>query len=308
VLSPRADRVTVRELLDALHTKYTVEERPSLRSLPSHIAAWDRVLGSERAVAVDEATLLRIVNEWKTRYSLSTIDKLLSTLRRAYKIAVKDRRIGTMPSFPHLRFFNTREHFCDWPTVLALVEALRTRDPALADFTEWAARTGMRRGEIAQLTWAGYDAETNVLRLPGRAAKTGKPRRLVLVGPLRELIDRRLDARRTDCPFVFHHRNGRAIGDFRKQWEHACAAIGLTPGVEGLTFHDLRRVGVRNLRRAGVQETVAMAISGHTTTYTFHRYNITDDHDLAAAIEQVSTYTDQLATTPRKVVPIRKTA
>src|SRR5262249_29234689 len=220
----------------------------------------------------------------------ATIDKLLATLRRAYRIALKDRRIGTMPSFPHLRFFNTREHFCDWPTVLALVVALGTRDPALADFTEWAARTGMRRGEIRQLTWAGYDGETQVLRLPGRAAKTGRPRRIVLIGPLLALIERRLAARRADCPFVFHHRNGRPIGDFRKQWSHACDAIGLVAGREGLTFHDLRRVGVRNLRRARVQETVAMAISGHLTTYTFGRYNITDDDDLAAAMEQVTRY------------------
>jgi integrase len=109
-------------------------------------------------------------------------------------------------------------------------------------------------------------------------------------------------------PFVFHHRNGRRIGDFRKQWAKACAEVGLVPGVEGLTFHDLRRLGVRNLRRAGVQETVAMAISGHLTTSTFHRYNITDDADLADAREKVTTYTDRLAEEKPKVVPLRKRA
>jgi hypothetical protein len=61
------------------------------------------------------------------------------------------------------------------------------------------------------------------------------------------------------------------------------------------------------MRRAGVSETVCMAISGHTTTSTFQRYNVTDDHDLAEAMERTTAYTDQLATTPRKVVPIRRT-
>jgi integrase len=164
----------------------------------------------------------------------------------------------------------------------------------------------MRKGEISKLEWQGHDPETGVLRLPGRSAKTGKPRRIVLVGPLQDLIERRVMARRADSPFIFHHRNGRRIGDFRKQWDKACLAVGLVAGTDGLTFHDLRRVGVRNLRRAGVQETVAMAISGHCTTSTFARYNITDDRDLAEAMERVTTYTDQLAQDKPRVVPLRK--
>jgi len=160
---------------------------------------------------------------------------------------------------------------------------------------------------IAKLTWAGYNPETNVLRLPGRAAKTGKPRRLVLVGPLREVIALRLAVRQPDVPWIFHHRNGRPIGDIRKQWAKACTAVGLVAGSDGLTFHDLRRVGIRNLR-AGVQETVSMAISGHLTNYTFARYNITDDDDLAEAMEKVTIYTDRLASQAPKVVPIRRRA
>jgi integrase len=298
----------VADLLKDLATKYDVEGRPSLRTLRTHEEAWTDAIGTVRAKDVDEALLLRIVNGWKATFALSTIDKMLGSLRRAYRVAQRDRRVSHVPPFPSLRFFNTREHFADWPTVLALLDALRELDPALADFTEWSARTGMGKGEISKLEWQGYDAETGVLRLPGRSAKTGKPRRIVLVGPLRELIERRAAARRPDCPWIFHHRNGRRVGDFRKQWAKACAVVGLVAGTDGLTFHDLRRVGVRNLRRAGVQETVAMAISGHLTTSTFQRYNITDDHDLADAMEKVTNYTDRLAAEKPKVVPLRKRA
>jgi integrase len=303
-----ADKLTVDDLLAELVTKYEVECRPSVRTIRTHQKAWAPVLGTVRAKDVDEATLLRVVTAWKGKYEPATIDKLLGTLRRAYRVAHRAGRIGKVPPFPSLRFFNTREHFCDWPTVLALVDALRALDSALADFTLFGALTGMRKGEISKLEWAGYDAETGVLRLPGRSAKTGKPRRLVLVGPLAEVIARRLEARRPDCPFIFHHRNGHPVVDFRKQWAKACKVVGLVAGKKGLTFHDLRRVGVRNLRRAGVQETVAMAISGHLTTSTFARYNITDDHDLADAMTKVTAYTDELATEKPKVVPLRKRA
>ena len=53
-------------------------------------------------------------------------------------------------------------------------------------------------------------------------------------------------------------------------------------------LHDFRRTAVRNLIRAGVQQAIAMKITGHKTDSIFRRYLIVDEELLAQAAGAVS--------------------
>jgi integrase len=268
-----ADEVTVDQLLADLVQDYEMKGKPSLRTLAGrksgdpaekapggHVKAWLDAVGGVKAVNVTLPVLTEVAQRWqRAGHAPSTINKRMASLRRAFNLGKAARKIVIVPTFPHLPEHNARQGFFDWPTLLILLQHLP--DDGLRDFIEWAARTGMRKGEIAKLTWAGYDRETGVVRLHSAQAKTGKPRRIVLVGPLVDIITRRWNARKAhpECPFIFH-RHGKPVGEFRKAWAKACQATGVNPGRAGFTPHGLRRTGLRNMRRAGVTETVAMAI------------------------------------------------
>lgn len=80
--------------------------------------------------------------------------------------------------------------------------------------------------------------------------------------------------------FVFTRPNSKPVRDFRVKWQNACAHAG----VPDLLFHDLRRTGARNLRRAGVAEGIIMKIGGWRTRSVFERYAIVSRSDMNDAI------------------------
>jgi integrase len=119
--------------------------------------------------------------------------------------------------------------------------------------------------------------------VPGKMTKNGKPHTIALEGDLWSLIEHRWQRREVRrngrpvflSPFVFHQGDGKALGDIRKRWDKACELAK----VRGLLFHDLRRSGVYNMVRGGVDRDVAKSISGHKTDSMFARYNIIDEKD-----------------------------
>ena len=155
------------------------------------------------------------------------------------------------------------------------------------------------------LGWPDVDRSAERIVLKREHSKNGEPRILPLLGELAALIERRWVAREYETaegtsalsPFVFH-RDGHPVRDFRKAWESA-----RRPGFSGTLFHDLQRSAVRNMDRAGVSQTVAMALSGHKTASVYRRYRIVDENDLREALAK--TQASVAARPPGTVTPIR---
>ena len=177
---------------------------------------------------------------------------------------------------------NARQGFFEKTDFEATVSNL---SPVLADVARFAYASGWRKGEILPLTWENVDRTAGEVRLA--TSKNGLGRVLPLTGALKDLVERRWQAREyltpekvtAISPHVFHAK-GAPVGDFRKAWATACKKAK----VPGRLFHDLRRTAVRNMIRAGVPQTVAMSISGHRTISMFNRYNISNTEDRREAL------------------------
>jgi integrase len=89
-------------------------------------------------------------------------------------------------------------------------------------------------------------------------------------------------------PWVFPHLGKRLQGErrrgFWKAWRRACVLAGLP----GKLKHDLRRSAVHHMVNVGINERVAMTITGHRTRAVFDRYHIISPNDLMDAARKLS--------------------
>jgi len=314
-VTPKASRLTIRELVEALHADFELRGKLSPQNA-SHLRRVTADFGDVRAV---ELTAEKIDGYIEQRLAEKTdpkgevipgdrpasINRTLQVLSQAFRLAI---RRGHLSRVPHIRRLNeadnVREGFFDEAEARAVL--LNLPDDGLQDFVLFGRLCGWRKGSISKLPWNSVDLEADEILLPGKYVKHRKPLKMAIEGELKKVLERRAAARSFErngvaeiSEFVFHRGDGRPINEFRKSWRTATRLAGCP----GRLFHDFRRTCARDLIRSGVPETVAMAVTGHRTNAIFKRYNITDSADLRAALRKVGVY--RKAQAKKKVVAMR---
>jgi integrase len=110
-----------------------------------------------------------------------------------------------------------------------------------------------------------------------------------IYGDMRRWLERLRATCPVNCPWVFFGARNHPVDNRLNGWPEACTRAGLP----GLLFHDLRRSAVRNMKRAGIQDKVAMEITGHRTRSVFDRYNIIDESDVRGAGQLLEEYANK---------------
>jgi hypothetical protein len=309
-VSPQAKKLRFEDLCDLLRLDYKRKRNRS--RLESKLTRLAEVFAGDRALDITTDRIDRYIEaREKAKARPATINRELAALRRAFRLAVDKKLLPTMPAITLLsEADNVREGFVDAPEFAALLAKLTELGAAdVADAAEFAYLTCLRRGNVLGAVWPWFKLELDrsgvvvagSVRLPGTVTKNKKPLSLALNRRLVALIGRRWEQRIPDCPFVFH-REGQPLVRFEGPWNAACDAVGLPRTL----FHDLRRSGARNLRRAGVAEHVIQRIGGWKTASMFKRYDIVDERDLRDAGERLEMFLDTEMTATPTVLPLRR--
>jgi len=237
----------------------------------------------------DDLTATRIKEYSKRRLAAgaapATLRRELAILKRMLRLA--SERLPRMPLIVLPPVHNARQGFFEESDLQRILPHLPEHARNLVEFL---FLTGWRSGEAFALHWSDVDWKRKTVFL--RDSKNREPRvfpfkyhpRLeVVLLRQRDAVTRWERTHGRLCPTVFHWR-GRGLKKIRRAWLRACELAGMP----GRLIHDFRRTAVRNLIRAGVQQAIAMKITGHKADSIFRRYLIVDEELLAQATGAVA--------------------
>jgi integrase len=210
-----------------------------------------------------------------------------------FTLGMKASKVAQRPHIDMLQENNVRKGFLE-PDAFRSVLSRLSDD--LKPVFEVAYIPGWRvKMEILTRRWQHVDFRAGWLRLEPGETKNGDGRMFPLTPDLRETLERQ--RRHTQAlekttgqiiPWVFH-RAGLPVKSFRRAWRRACKDAG----VPGRIPHDFRRTAVRNLERAGVSRSAAMAMVGHKTESICRRYAIVAESDLRDGAEKIQALHEQ---------------
>jgi len=281
------------ELAADVINDYEINDKRAIKEVRRNIEKHLKpVFRGWKAAAITTADIRKyIVQRQAEQAANATINRELSTLKRAFSLGIEAGKLTFKPKIPLLRENNVRKGFFE-PQQFETVRA-HLPEP-LQGLVTFAYITGWRGpSEVLPLQWRQVDFTAGTVRLDAGTTKNGEARVFPFTMEIRAILEAQrayTDTVQRDrgiiCPWVFH-RNGARIKDYRGAWASACK----NAGCPGMIPHDFRRTAVRTLVRAGIPERVAMTMTGHKTRSVFERYNIVSPGDLTEAARRLDAVT-----------------
>lgn len=205
-------------------------------------------IGSVKRPKVDQNPKVRFLTEDEEKRLLLALDQREEKLRAERDSANAWRKARGYPLLPDLR----GAAYCDHLKPMVVL----------------AINTGMRRGEIFDLTWNHIDFANRMITVPAWAAKSNQTRHI----PMNKEVERLLLAWRSNChrdqSLVFENQFGERFGQIKTAW----ATLLRVAGIVSFRWHDLRHHFASKLVMAGVDLNTVRELLGHSDYEMTLRY------------------------------------
>jgi integrase len=291
---PVRGNTTWADAAEALLAYYRAYGTRNPREAAYRLKHLEQHFQGHRLVDIDSTAVTGYVVQRRAQGAApATINVELATLRRGLKLAHEQGKLAALPVMRLLKPAAPRAGFLEQSEV----EAICRRLP---EDLQLVVRIGFTYGwrvssEVLPLERRQVNLDAGTLRLDPGQTKNDDGRVVYLTPEVNRMLVAQLERVRTlerqmgrVIPWVFPHLGKRLQGErrrgFWKAWRRACILAGLP----GKLKHDLRRSAVRHMVNVGINERVAMTITGHRTRTVFDRYHIISPNDLMDAARKLS--------------------
>ncbi len=287
----KVGKATFEDLAKILLDDYRANGRRSVKRVEDAVGHLRRFFAAIHAFQIDGDLIARYARSRQQEGAApATINRELSALRRAFRLAQSAGRVAARPEISLLAENNRRKDFFEADEYQAVLDNL---PEYLRPVIQTAYITGWRiNSEILTRQRRDVDLDSGCLRVEPSATNGEKGRRFPLTVGLHEVLTRHLE-KTADLeqktariiPWLFH-RGGKPIKDFRKVWTAACQRAG----VVGKVPDDFRRTAVRNLERAGVPRSAVMVMVGHRSESIHRGIDLTDEVVLTESAAKLAAF------------------
>lgn len=288
-----AKRHTLAQLIDRyIQSVLPTKPKSKDKQLPQ-LKWWKDEIGSYALADVTPALISecrdKLLSEPTNRSekrSPATVVRYLAALSHAFTIAMKEW--GWIEDSPMRKVRKPKEprgrvRFLSDDERKRLLEACKeSESPVLYPIVILALSTGMRLGEILNLTWDDVELDKGFLIL--HETKNNERRRVPVTGlALRELAKVN-KIRRIDTKLIFPGNvKGKPIY-IRPAWEKAVEKAE----IEDFRFHDLRHSAASYLAMNGASLSEIAEVLGHKTLHMVKRYAHLSEAHTAAVVEKMN--------------------
>jgi integrase len=300
----------VRDLYETLKLERETNPKGRKRELPNRWAHLEPTFGALLAAEVTTDDVRRYTVARKAKGAANaTVNRELATLKRMFRLGAQSTppKVKIPPHIPMLEENNARGGFVEDADFARL--AAEAGELWLRTFLELGFTYGWRCGELLGLRVRQVNLGLGTLRLDAGTTKNLDGREVAMTARVAALVREAIRGKRPEAYVLT--RDGQPIRDMRAAWQNLCVRAGVGKFVclgckvtlpkaarceecgsrnrkySGLIPHDLRRSAAKAARRAGVPESVVMAMGGWRTASMFRRYAIVSTADQRAAVEML---------------------
>jgi site-specific recombinase XerD len=265
---PTEHQRTFTELMDRYISEHAARRANYRRELTS-VKTLKAFFGTP---TLEQVTPKHIVAYKNHRYTdgvkPATINRELATLKKAYNLARREWEWCTDNPVCRVSMEqenNTRDR---WLSVDEETRLLNAAAPWLRELMIFAIHSGMRMGEILNLTWAGVDLFRRIVTV--FKSKNGERRTVPLNQTALELLKHKAGSRSVETELVFPSE-----AQTRLNASNISRSLHLALEKAKITdfhFHDLRHTCATRMVQAGVDLYKVQRLMGHKSPIMTQRY------------------------------------